>query len=111
MPSLPILPRWVEIQPVHVFPTFSHNLGVGESAAIALALQIAADFVVLDDKRARTAAVRLGLTIVGSLGLLVRAKRAGLIPEVRPLMNAILSSEFFADDRVQRRILAIADEE
>jgi predicted nucleic acid-binding protein len=110
-PSLPKLPGWVEIQPVHVSPTFSHNLGAGESGAIALALQLVADFVVLDDKRARTSATRLGLTIIGSLGLLVRAKRAGLIPEVRPLMNAMIANELFANDAIQRRILAIAGEE
>lgn len=109
-PSLLQLPGWIEVQPVRVFPTFAHKLGAGESATIALAMQIAADVVVLDDKRARASATRLGLTIIGSFGLLVRAKRAGLIPEVRPLMNAMISSDFFADDAIQRHVLAIAGE-
>jgi hypothetical protein len=109
-PSLPKLPGWVEIGHVCVFPGLPQNLGAGESAAIALATQLTADFVVLDDKRARAAATRLGFTIIGTLGLLVRAKRAGLIPKVRPLMDAMISSGFFADDAVQRHILAIAGE-
>lgn len=109
-PSLPMLPGWVEIGHGCVFPGLPQNLGAGESAAIALATQLTADFVVLDDKRARAAATRLGFTIIGTLGLLVRAKRAGLIPNVRPLMDAMVSSGFFADDAVQRHVLAIAGE-
>jgi len=90
---------------------FVRNLGSGERAAIALAIQLSADFVVLDDLDARSSATDFGLTVIGSLGLLVRAKRSGLIDEVRPLADAMISHGLYASEALYRRILAIADED
>lgn len=89
-PSLRELPSWLSVQDVQASPSFSRNLGLGESMAIALAMKLAADFLVLDDERARAVATELELPVIGSLGLLVRAKLGGLITEVRPLMDAMI---------------------
>lgn len=109
-PSLGELPGWVDIQHLHAIPSFSRNLGSGESAAIALAMTVSADSLVLDDRPARTVALELGLPVIGSLGLLVKAKQLGLIAEVRPLMDAMISHEFYVGGAVYRRILSIAGE-
>ena len=62
------------------------------------------------DVQGRRVAMGLRLDVVGSLGLLVRAKRAGLIRDVRPIMDAMLSWGLFASDSLYRRILAVAGE-
>lgn len=84
------------------------RLGAGESEAIALALEIHADAILLDDAEVRAAAVRLGLTVTGLAGILLRAKREGVVPLVQPLIvrlrddaNFWLHSDF--ENEVLRR--------
>ena len=109
-PSLGALPTWIEVQPAAAIPSFSRMLGPGERAAIALATQLSADFIVLDDLSARIAATKRGLTVIGSLGLLVRAKERGLIGEVRLLMDAMMSHGLYASDELRHYILSLAGE-
>src|SRR5947209_1976915 len=66
---------------------FEERLGAGESEALVLALETKPDFVLIDDWDARQAAAELGLVAVGALGVLVRAKRNGLISGVAPLID------------------------
>lgn len=110
-PSLGVLPDWVEIHHAFTIPTISPSLHPGERAAISLAVQLGADFVILDDLSGRKAAERIGLTATGSLGLLVRAKRDGLIRSVNPLMDLMIASGFFVSDALYRQILSLAGEE
>jgi len=109
-PSLGELPSWISIQDVQSSPSFSRNLGLGESKAIALAMTLAADFLVLDDARARAVATELGISVIGSLGLLVRAKRRGLITVVRPIMDDMIDSGLYASEQVYHDILDAAGE-
>ena len=110
-PSLGELPKWIKIQRHSTMLSFPQGLGAGERAAIALAIDVSADYIVMDDRRARSSAKAHGLTPVGSFGLLINAKRNGLIQEVRPLMDAMLSHGLYASEGLYRRILAIANED
>lgn len=76
-----------------------------------MAMIVSADVLVLDDRRARTVATELGLPVIGSLGLLVRAKQSGLIAEVRPLMDVIISHGLYASEALYRQILSVAGED
>ena len=64
-------------------------LGAGESEAIALAAETDADLVLLDDKAARRLAATIGLPYLGTVGILLEAKSAGLVDVVRPLLDAL----------------------
>jgi len=88
----------------------SARLGAGEREAIALALEMSATELVIDDLAARRLAQSLGLSIIGSLGLLIRAKNAGLISAVRPLMLAMQSDEFHIAENLFEGILKAAGE-
>lgn len=75
------LPNWVEIKSV---PDLSQDaalqsLGAGERAAISLALSIHADLVLMDERKGTQAALDRGLDVAGTLGVLQRAARRGLI--------------------------------
>jgi predicted nucleic acid-binding protein len=71
------------------------SLGAGESEAISLALELRADRLVVDEKAARHLAQGLGLTVIGTLGVLLAAKRRRLITAVRPLVEALLEKKFW----------------
>lgn len=67
------------------------ELDHGEAETIALAAEVHADLVLLDERMARRVAVRFGLKFVGLLGVLMEAKAKGLIPAVRPVVDLLRS--------------------
>jgi predicted nucleic acid-binding protein len=109
-PSVGRLPAWVHRQPIVAPREFLRHLDPGEREAIALALDLDASFVIIDDLQGRRAATGLGLRVIGSLGLLVGAKRSGLTSDVRPLMDALIANGLFVSEQVYREILGLAGE-
>jgi predicted nucleic acid-binding protein len=75
------------------------GLGAGESSVISLAETLPQATVVLDDLAARRCAGALGLPVIGTLGLLLMAKKLGLIDEVTPALDAVLSAGLFVSKR------------
>ena len=67
----------------------------GEAEAIALAKEIGADIIILDDNLARSAARTGGLNVVGTLGLLRQAMVKGLVTELKPLLDNPKSAGFY----------------
>jgi predicted nucleic acid-binding protein len=73
-------PAWLEIRNVQRSPEPAlGNLGAGEREAIALAEELRADRLILDDQAARRVATRRKLTVIGTLGVLVEAAERGLL--------------------------------
>jgi predicted nucleic acid-binding protein len=86
-------------------------LDPGEVAALALALERDIRDVLIDEKAARTAAVALGLRVSGLLGVLIEAKRRGLIESIGPLLHALSNdAKVWIDPSLRQRILRIAGE-
>jgi predicted nucleic acid-binding protein len=83
---------------------------VGEKAVIAFAQTQRCDVVGLDDSQARTLTTQLGLEVIGTLGILMLAKRRGLIPGVRPLLDAVVDQGFRLDQDLYRDVLKLAGE-
>jgi predicted nucleic acid-binding protein len=104
---------WATLVPVSqvMMDTLPPNrLGPGEQAVIAYAFAHSGSVAGLDDLQARQVAEALGLTVAGTLGVLLRAKRAGLIPAVRPLVNAVVAEGFHLSPELYRVMLDLADE-
>ena len=59
-----------EIKLTNIFHGLNRRIGMGESEAIVLAIELEADYVILDDFAARKEAVRLGLNVKGTLGII-----------------------------------------
>lgn len=85
------------------------TLGRGERAAIARALAIGAG-PLTDDQDARVHAEALQLAVVGTLGVLIRSKRAGLVPSVAPLIDQLRASGQRFGRAVVAQALAAAGE-
>lgn len=86
------------------------NLGRGETETLMLALESREAAVVLDDALARRVAVALGLRFTGTLGLLLDAKRAGLIPAVAPLLDQLRALRFRMAPHTRAAVLKLAGE-
>jgi uncharacterized protein len=86
-------------------------LDPGEAEAIALALELSADLILLDERDGRSAAERAGLQITGVLGVLLRAKIDGQIQLIKPEVEALRTrARFFLSARLQEKALEIAGE-
>jgi predicted nucleic acid-binding protein len=77
------------------------GLGAGESAVLALALELGAT-AVFDDAAARTAARALGVPLIGTLGVVIRAKRRGLVPSACSVIADLRGAGLYLDDEVVR---------
>ena len=86
------------------------DLGPGETAALALALESADAITILDDALARRHAEVLGLRLTGTLGVLLDAKRAGLIARVMPLIEDLQSLGFRLSGQTRDAVLCLAGE-
>jgi len=89
---------WLERRAVgdrSLLDTLLLELDRGEAEAIALAMQMHADLLLVDERRGRTIASRLGLKSLGLLGVLIDAKRKGYIAAVKPLLDAVMAEAGF----------------
>jgi predicted nucleic acid-binding protein len=88
-----------------------YNLDLGEAEAIALALELQADELLIDERLGRREAVRLGLSITGVLGVLLIAKNRGLIAKVKPIMESLISqANFRISHQLYEEVLQTANE-
>ncbi len=106
--------NWIKIQSttdLTLVNTLSHELDPGEAEAIALAVELDADRLLIDERLGRNAAIRLGLKVTGVLGILIAAKRKNLIQEVKPLLDTLIKQVgFWIDEQLYTEILQAVDE-
>lgn len=86
------------------------GLGAGESSVLAVALEMAPAIAVLDDAAARAAAASLGIGVIGSIGVIVRAKQAGLLSQVKPVLSDLQQAGLFLDSTLIEKALNLAGE-
>lgn len=82
----------------------------GEVEVMILAQERKADLVILDDNAAKKTAKYLGLSVTGTVGVLAKAKRQGIIKEVRPLLSEMRQNGFYVSNAVEQMVLEQAGE-
>ncbi len=85
-------------------------IDTGEAEAIALALERGADLLLIDDRDARNLAKRLGLQVMGTLGVIALAKYKGLIPKAKPIIDRLIESGFWISRNILEEFLKELDE-
>ena len=73
-------------------------------------LETDADLLIIDDNAAKKTAKYLGLTVTGTMGVLLKAKKEGLISEVKPLLNGLINDGLYVTPTVQNYVLEQAGE-
>lgn len=105
---------WIETRTVAnkaLVTALRTELDPGESEAIALAVETNVDWLLLDERRGREVAARFGLKIVGLLGVLIEAKKRGLLTQIKPVLTALEAKAAFRMSReLKSRVLSAASE-
>jgi predicted nucleic acid-binding protein len=89
--------EWFGVQPLRdttLLPVVT-DLGPGEAEAIALALSSPDSLLILDDKLGRRIARLNRVTVTGTLGVLVKSRRAGLLPSIAPVIEALQQTTMY----------------
>ena len=106
--------KWIETKQVTnraLVAALQMELDDGEAEAIALAKELAADLLLLDERRGRAVTTRLDLRFVGLLGVLIEAKHKGCISAVKPALDDLVAKAgFWVSQQLYARVLQAAGE-
>ena len=95
---------WITVRDIsdrHLFLLLSTELDYGESEAITLSVEENADMILLDEKAARQKARRMGLTVLGTVGILIWGKRHGYIDSLQEQLEILTKK---GDFRLSRTV-------
>lgn len=86
------------------------KLGPGETSVLSWALAHPGSVAIVDDLEARRCAEVLEIPLIGTLGLVLRAKRQGLLPAARPVVQKLLAAGMYLSEKVLNSALALVGE-
>ena len=101
-------PDWIrieKIEDIQKFKLLNLELDKGESSGITLALENEASLLIIDEKKGRGIAKKLGIKITGILGVMIRAKEIGVINRIKPLIEKLEKVDFRMSERLKNQIL------
>jgi uncharacterized protein len=105
--------EWLNVQtPANEFLQRIHpfRLDKGETEALALALALKADYIIIDERSGSEAANQLQIPATGLIGVLIAAKKQGMIPAVKPLLDKIIQQGFFITKHFYQKVLLQVNE-
>jgi predicted nucleic acid-binding protein len=91
------LPEWISVTAVRdngKVAAYNRFIDLGESSAIALAMEIDGALIIIDDKEARQFALSLGLKTIGTLGVLLQAYKQGIITDLPTVISKLKEAGF-----------------
>ena len=87
-----------------------HDLDKGEAFAISLALQYDKSLLIMDDRRGKELAESIGINVVGTIGILLFAKKAKLIKDIKGLMDQLIKSNRWISKDLYFKAIQLAGE-
>jgi predicted nucleic acid-binding protein len=104
--SAAIKEGWIKVLPRERLEPQLPRLDRGEASTLRAALAIRSAVLVLaDDLQARREAQRLGLAVIGTVGIVAQARRAGFIAAARPVFERLAMQGFYVETRLLERVL------
>jgi predicted nucleic acid-binding protein len=104
--------EWIKIEQIQDRKSIAYflDLDKGEAEAIILATESEADLILLDESLGRFHAKHAGLRVTGTIGILVKAKKQGLISELKPLLLELKEKGVWLSESLIERIPELANE-
>ncbi len=100
--------EWIQVKMPNdhlLIAELAEELDLSESEAIALAKEVKADLLIIDEKRGRLKANELGIATSGLIGVITQLKRQGKISAVKPLLDELRSTGFWIHESFYIKIL------
>ena len=107
------LPGWITIRQItnqDQYFELAKNLGKGEASSITLALELDDSLLIIDERKGRKVAKEMKIEIIGSLGVLVKAKETGAIESVKEVLDLIDKTNFRISNSIKEQVLKKAGE-
>ena len=103
---------WIEIMPIQSSSArlYLFDLDDGEAETIILAQEQNSDMVLIDEKPGRRYASQINVPVTGTIGILLKAKKRGLITAVAPLLQELRYKSFWINDSLYNEALRLAGE-
>jgi predicted nucleic acid-binding protein len=110
------VPSWLSVEPLSpvaqkIADDLRTKIDPGEAEAIALCAVMKLRWVILDDMKGRYHARSIDLQVIGTLGILTAAKKKGMIPALKPLLEQLKTHRFYVADDVLAAALALVGEQ
>lgn len=106
--------KWIEVISVvnkNEINSLLTEIDLGEAEAIALAKQLRADWLLMDETIGRSIARKQGLNVIGLLGVLLEAKRLGELASVKTIVDELIQkAKFRVNKKIYQEILELANE-
>ena len=108
------LPEWLKMQDVsdaQETARLAELLDEGEAEAIELAKELHADLLLIDERKGRRVAAEEGVPVIGLLGVVLLAKRRGLIPSARAMMAALRTEAgaYLSDELLDKALASVGE--
>lgn len=107
------LPDWITIRQLankNRYLELVKDLGKGEASSITLALEFEDSLLIIDERKGRKVAEGLKIEIIGSLGVLIKAKDKGVIKSVKEFLDLIDKNNFRISESIKEKVLKKAGE-
>lgn len=107
------LPDWIMIRKLtneKQYVELARNLGKGEASSITLALEFEDCLLIIDERKGRKVAEELKIEIIGSLGVLIKAKEKRVIKSVKAILDLIDKTNFRISESIKEKVLRKAGE-
>lgn len=100
---------WIRVQPItnrELAQALRQELDAGEAEAIALALEVKAELLLMDEHLGRETALHMDVRCIGLIGALIEAKRRGMVDSIRPLLDSLQEvAGFWISQTLYQRVL------
>jgi predicted nucleic acid-binding protein len=103
---------WIAIEHIKSLQDriYLFDLDDGEAETLILAQEQHADLVIIDEKCGRRYAGQLGLPVTGTIGILLKAKKQGMIAGIAPLLQELCDKQSWIGADIVKKALELADE-